>query len=118
MLFRSIKFYVCSNCNNIITATDEVLIACCGEKLKPLEGKKAEENEKLSVEKIENDYFISSEHEMTKENYIAFVALVTGDTILMKKQYPEWSLQTRIPIIGRGILYWHSTTEGLIYQSV
>ena len=115
---KKIKFYVCSNCNNIITATDEVSIACCGEKLKSLEGKKAEENEKLSVEKIENDYFISSEHEMTKENYIAFVALVTGDTILMKKQYPEWSLQTRIPIIGRGILYWYSTTEGLFYQLV
>ena len=69
-------------------------------------------------EKIENDYFVSSSHEMTKEHYISFVAMVTGDAVMMRKQYPEWNLQVRIPAFGRGRLVWYCTQHGLFYQDI
>ena len=74
--------------------------------------------EKLNVEIIENDYFISSSHEMTRKHYITFVALVTSDTVFLKKQYPEWDLQIRIPRFARGRLLWHCSEHGLFYQEI
>ncbi|MDD3409929.1 MAG: helix-turn-helix domain-containing protein [Eubacteriales bacterium] len=115
---KKLKFYVCPQCGNLITSTAEASVSCCGKKLTALTPVKAEEADKLKVEIIENDYFISSEHEMTKEHYIAFAALLTGDTLLLRKQYPEWNLQVRIPRIGHGMLVWYCTRHGLMYQLV
>lgn len=115
---KKLKFYVCPSCGNLLTGTSEVSVSCCGKKLAALVAKKAEDGEKLSVEHIENDYFISSDHEMNKEHYITFVALVTGDSVMIRKQYPEWDLQTRIPHFGHGVLYWHCVDHGFFYQLV
>lgn len=115
---KKLKFYVCPDCGNVITASAEAAVSCCGKKLTVLEEKKAQEDEKLSVELIENDYFISSSHEMTKEHHITFVAFLTGDTLLLRRLYPEWDMQTRIPVIGHGKLIWFCTKHGLHYQLI
>ena len=115
---KKLNFYVCPECGNVITAMTEAGISCCGKKLQPLEAVKAADEEKLSVENIENDYYISSDHPMLKEHYISFVALLTGDTLTLKKQYPEWDLQVRIPGRTHGKLIWYCTEHGLFYQLV
>ena len=61
-------------CGNIITATSEAAITCCGSKLEAMEPKKADESEMLSVEDTGDEWYISSEHSMTKEHYISLVA--------------------------------------------
>ena len=53
---------------------------------------------------------------MTKEHYVSFVALLTGDTLFLRRLYPEWDLQTRIPAFGHGILLWYCTKHGLFRQ--
>lgn len=115
---KQLKFYICPQCGNLITATAEAAVSCCGKKLSAIQPKKAEDNEKLSVELIENEYFISSGHEMTREHHISFVALLTGDSLILRKQYPEWDLQTRIPRLAHGIFMWHCTKHGLFYQLI
>ncbi len=115
---KKTDFYVCPKCGNIMTGMTACSVSCCGKKLLPLEAKKAEGEHQLKVEKIENDYFLSTDHPMTKDHYISFVALVTGDTMVMCKQYPEWNLQVRIPMIGHGRLLWYCTEDGLFYQNI
>lgn len=115
---KNLNFYVCPTCGNLLTSADEAAVSCCGQKLSPLEAVKAPEAERLTVELIENDYFITSSHPMTKEHYVSFVALVTGDTLILKRLYPEWDLQTRLPRIGHGKLYWYCMQHGLFYQLV
>ncbi len=115
---KKLKFYVCPSCGNLLTGTTEAAISCCGKKLQALTPHKASDTEKLTVENIENDYFISAEHEMKKSHYITFVALLTGDSIMLRKQYPEWDLQVRIPRFGRGMLMWYCTEHGLFYQLI
>lgn len=115
---KKLQCYVCPGCGNLITATGEAGVSCCGKKLSPLEAKKAQEGEKLSVEKMENDYFISSDHPMTKAHYVTFIALLTGDTVMVRKLYPEWDLQTRIPAFGHGTLLWYCTEHGLFQQYI
>lgn len=113
---KKLKFYVCKTCGNLITATGEATISCCGKRMQEEVPQKAKEEEKLKVELIENEHFISSDHEMTKDHYIAFVALLTGDSMILRKMYPEWNFQTRIPRLSRGTLLWYSTRDGLYYQ--
>ncbi len=113
---KKLKFYVCPDCGNVITAAAEAAVCCCGKKLTPLTPARAEQP--LSVESVENERFISSEHEMSKAHYISFVAFLTGDTLLLRKLYPEWDLQTRLPALGHGTLLWYCTRHGLFYQLV
>ena len=115
---RKMKFFVCPDCGNLVAAIADTSVTCCGRKLKVLEPIKAPEGEKLSVQTIEQDYFISSNHEMSRDHYIAFLAFVTSDTVILRKLYPEWDLQVRIPIISRGRLLWYCNRHGLFYQEV
>ena len=115
---KKLKFYICPVCGNLLTATADAALSCCGKKIQPLTPQKAEEPDRLRVEQIEQDYFITSDHEMTKDHYLSFTALLTGDTLFLRRQYPEWDFQTRIPRFGHGLLLWYCTRHGLYYQPV
>ena len=115
---KNAKFYVCPECRNLVFATGDAEISCCGRKLTALEMKKAEPDEKLSVEIIENDWYITTSHPMTKEHYISFVAFATGEKIEMIKTYPEWDMNVRIQKRGHGKLVWYCTNHGLFYQLI
>ena len=115
---KKATFYICPACGNVVTAMAEAAVSCCGKRLEASPPQKAEEAERLSVESVENDFFITSDHPMTKDHYITFVALLTGDRLILSKQYPEWGLQARIPASGHGRLLWHCSRHGLFYQLV
>ncbi len=113
---KRIKFYVCPVCGNLITAAADAAVSCCGKKLSPVQPQKAGDNEKLQVEIIENEFYITTSHPMEREHYIPFVALVTGDTLLLRRLYPEWDMQVRLPMLPRCRLLWYCTQHGLFYQ--
>ncbi|MCI7571269.1 MAG: helix-turn-helix domain-containing protein [Clostridiales bacterium] len=114
---KKTKYFVCPVCNNLILATGDAAIYCCGRKLEPCVMQKADDATKLNIENIEDDYYITSGHPMTKENYIAFVALSTGDRLELVRLYPEWDLQARLTR-RHGLLLYYSTSKGLIYQNI
>lgn len=87
-LLRS-KLYVCPRCGNIIHSTGEVPVTCCGGLLPALKAAPMDEAHGLTVEKVENERFVSIKHEMTKTHFISFMAYVTADVFLLKKLYPE-----------------------------
>lgn len=113
---KKIKFYVCPQCSNLLTATGDATISCCSKKLEPLPAVKGTEAHLLEVEPVEDELFVSSPHEMTKEHFITFAAYVTGDKVFLVKHYPEWNLQFRLPKFGHGKLYFHCSQHGLFYQ--
>lgn len=113
---KNSKYYVCPDCQNITVCTGDAEVSCCGKKLAALIPVKATNQEKLQVEVSDNEWYITSQHPMTKEEYISFVAFATGDRIEITKKYPEWSFDLRIKNRGHGLLIWHSTRQGLLYQ--
>lgn len=115
---KKMNFYICPTCGNMVTAMTDTTVSCCGKKLSAQQPIKAGEDEKLKVEIIDDNYFITSEHPMTREHHITFIALLTGDSIMLRKQYPEWDLQVRIPAFAHGKLLWYCTKHGLFYQYV
>ena len=115
---KKIRYYACPVCGGLSFCTGQAEVSCCGRTLSPLEPRKAREEEKLTVERVENDWFVTGDHPMRKEDYVSFVALATGDRLQVVKQYPEWDLQTRIPGRSHGMLLWYSKAQGLLYQLV
>jgi len=115
---KKMKFCICPDCGNIITSTSEADISCCGKKLNASEPKKAEENQKLKIEDMGGEWFISSDHEMTKEHYISFVAYQNDNTFVLSKQYPEWNLQVNLPLYRTGRLVWYCQKCGLLCQDI
>ncbi|MTD31955.1 helix-turn-helix domain-containing protein [Planomicrobium sp. YIM 101495] len=115
---KKANYFVCTTCHNIVLATGDVTLSCCGRKLEQLEAKKATDDNKLLLTESDQEWFISSDHPMTKEHYISFLAFATGDQIQLIKQFPEWSLQSRIPKKKHGKLLWYDTKFGLYYQLV
>ena len=115
---KKIRFYVCGKCGNMITATSEASVTCCGNKLAPLEPRKADEHEKLKIENTGGELYITSDHEMTKEHFISFAAYQNDNTLMIFKQYPEWTMQARLPLFRSGRLVWYCNKCGLLWQPV
>lgn len=115
---KKTRFYVCPDCGSITLCTGNAEISCCGRKLAALEAQKAAPEERLKVEVLEDEWFVSSDHPMEKDDYISFVAFLTGAKLELIKQYPEWNLQLRIPKRGHGQLIWYAAKEGLRYQLI
>ena len=113
---KNIKYYICPVCNNLTISTASAGIYCCGRKLDEIKPQKADENAKLTVEESDGDWYITSSHPMEKDNYISFVAFVTGDSVQIYKQYPQWNMQARIPKRRHGTLLYYSTSKGLFCQ--
>ncbi len=110
---KKTKFFVCPICGNIITSLSDIEVCCCSRKLSLLTAQKSDD---INIEQVENDWYVTCSHPMTKDDYISFIAFAAGDNLQVYKQYPEWDIQLRIPKRGRGILFWHSTTKGLFYK--
>ncbi len=115
---KKLKFYVCKDCGNIITSTSEASVTCCGNHLSAPMPRKADESQQLKVTDIGGEWYITSDHEMTKEHYISFAAFVSDSSVMMFRQYPEWSININLPIYRSGRLIWYCNKCGLLYQDI
>jgi len=115
---KKATYYVCPVCGGMTVTTGQGDLSCCGRRLTALTPKKAAEGEKLCLEKVEDEWFITSDHPMTKTHHIAFVAFASGDQLQLHRRYAEWDLQLRIPMRSHGVLLWYCTEHGLFYQYI
>ncbi len=112
------KFYVCPVCGNIIRTTGDALISCCGITLPPLEAEDVDCEHGITVEKVEDEHFITVNHEMTKSHFISFIAFLTSDRVQFVKLYPEGNAETRFQLRGRGYLYVFCNRHGLMKKKI
>lgn len=112
------KFYVCPVCGNVIRTTGNAVISCCGIALPPLEAEETDEVHEIKIEKVEDEYFLSVNHEMTKTHFISFIAHLTSDKVNFVKFYPEGNAETRLQLRGKGYLYIYCNKHGLMKQKV
>ena len=112
------KFYVCPMCGNIIHSMGDSLMSCCGITLPALEAEEADEEHTVTVERVEDEHFITVHHPMTKQHYISFLAYVTTDRMQLVKLYPEGNAETRMQLWGRGVLYWDCNRHGLYKKKI
>jgi len=112
-----LKLHVCPLCGNVIQSTGEAVISCCGIVLPALEAEPEDEAHPFRIEKAENEYYVTIDHEMSKTHYISFILAVRDDGCEMKKLYPEGNAEARFRISRTKELYYYCNRHGLFRVS-
>ena len=110
--------YVCPVCGNIIHTVGECAVSCHGIMLPVLSAEECDGEHALRIERIEDEYYISLEHSMSKEHHISFIAYETSDRFEMIRLYSEENAEARFRIHGHGILYAYCNHHGLMWEKV
>lgn len=112
------KFYICPVCGNVIHSIGEITISCHGIQLMPEMAEPANADHKLRIERLEDEYYIQVEHEMTKEHYISFIAAISTEGFQMIKLYPEETPEARLEIRGVKKIFFYCNRDGLFYMDI
>lgn len=83
------RFYVCPVCGNVVRSVGDTVVSCCGITLPPQEAEAPDEEHALRVETVEDEYYVTLAHPMTKDHYISFLAAVSDQGMQFVKLYPE-----------------------------
>lgn len=110
---KKVKFYVCPVCGNVIYATGEAVISCCGITLSAAEPED-DADFLINTQVVEDGYYVNVKHPMTKEHYISFLAAVSDFSIQFVKLYPEWEPEARFKMSGVNTIYAYCNRHGLI----
>ena len=111
---KRLKFYVCPDCGNILTATGGGELHCCGRKLEPLAARPVDQAHAVKVEEVEEDWYVTFSHPMEKDHFFRFAAYVATERVLLVRLYPEQGGEFRIPQLrGGGKLYLCCSRDGL-----
>lgn len=113
---KKFKFYRCPDCGNILTATGETAISCCGKPLLPLLAQPEDAMHTVQIEPVEDEQFITFSHPMKKEHYLCFAAMVGYSKVVIERLYPEQSCELRMPRIPGGMLYYCCSEDGLFVK--
>lgn len=116
-LLRS-ALYVCPVCGNVLHASGEALVSCCGITLPPLEAEEPDPAHAACWERLDGELCLSSGHEMTKNHFISFAAYSTTGRFELVKLYPEGPCLARFAPRGSGLLYWYCVRHGLFCQKI
>lgn len=112
------KFYICPICGNAIHSMGEAVIQCHGVQLLPAEAESPDEDHMIFIERVEDEYYVRIDHEMTKNHYISFVAASSSDRMQMVKLYPEGNAEARFKISGVKKIYFYCNRDGLFSMDV
>lgn len=111
-------FYICPICGNVVHSTGEMAASCHGIQLLPEQAEKADEKHVLSLEIMEDEYYVHINHDMTKKHYISFIAGLSSDRIQLVKLYPEGDPSARIKYSGVKRIFYYCNKDGLFYADV
>lgn len=106
-------FYVCPACGNVICATGEAMISCCGIVLPPLTHESTDESHPVHMEIVEDEIYVSMNHPMTKAHYVSFFAANSDQGMQIVKLYPEGNAEARFKRSRVSSLYACCNQHGL-----
>ena len=112
------KFYVCPVCGNVIHTMGETVIHCHGVQLLPAESEQTDENHMIFIERVEDEYYVRINHEMTKSHYVSFAAAASSDRMQIVKLYPEGNAEVRFERNGVRKIFFYCNRDGLFFIDV
>ena len=111
-------FYVCPVCGNALFARGDAMISCCGIQLPALEAEEPDAAHSMEIQRPEDELFVFSDHRMSKDHYLSFIAYMTPDRCVIKALYPEGNAEARFFFRGAGRLYYYCNQHGLFRMKI
>ena len=112
------RFYICPVCGNMIHSMGDAVIQCHGILLTPSVPEPSDERHRITVERVDDEYYVQIDHEMTKDHYISFISAVSADRIQTVKLYPEGSPEARFMMNGVKKIFYYCNQDGLYCHSI
>lgn len=110
-------FYTCPICGNVIFSLGDALVSCCGIQLLPLEAELPTDDfldqHKITIQNVEDEFFVTLDHPMTKTHHISWISCVGPDSVEIKKLYPEQNPQARFSHRGHSQFFVYCNNHGL-----
>ena len=116
-LLRS-KWYVCPICGNILHSTGAAVVSCCGLTLPPLEAELPDGDHAITVEPVEDEYYVTVDHPMEKGHFLSFLAGVSDEGVQLVKLYPEGNGAARLKLRRMKWIYAYCNRHGLFRCSL
>ena len=107
------QFYVCPVCGNVIRAIGRAVISCCGVTLPVLTAEEPDSDHLIRVQRIEDEYYVTMEHPMSREHHISFLAAVSDNAVQFVKLYPQGGAEACFRIDRGKYLYAYCNHHGL-----
>lgn len=111
-------FYSCPVCGNVIQSVGEAVVSCCGITLPPLVPEEPDADHEISLEIVEDEYFVTLDHPMRKDHYISFLAAVSDSKVQFVKLFPEGSAEARFKINRVKTVYAFCNLHGLFQLDI
>lgn len=112
------KLYICPVCGNIIWSAGESVVSCCGIRLMPETAEPQDDEHTIIAEHIEDEFYVTLKHPMTKNHSIRFLAYITADRSEIIRLYPEQEASGYFFIRGCGYIYAYCCKHGLFELKV
>lgn len=112
------QFYICPVCGNVIHTLGEAAISCHGVLLSPQQAEPADDAHPIAIEPVEDEYFVTVSHPMTKGHHISFIAALSPDRLQLVKLYPEGNAEARFKMNMVRRVYYYCNREGLFYKDL
>ncbi len=110
---RKGKFCVCPVCGNVIHTLGAAVVSCCGISLPPLEAEDPDPDHEIRLQIVEDEYYVTLDHPMTREHYVSFLAAVSDQRLQLVKLYPEGPAEARFSIERVSGLFAFCNRHGL-----
>ena len=114
-MLRSL-FYVCPLCGNVIHSLGQAAVSCCGVRLPEPEPEEAAGEHLLRISPVEDEFWVTLDHPMSKEHYISFLAAVGDQECQLVKLFPEGEAAARFKLSRVRRLYAYCNRHGLYWQ--
>ena len=111
-------FYMCPVCGNVIHTMGEAVIQCHGVQLLREEAEQTDERHMVFIERVEDEYYVRIDHEMTKQHFISFIAAVSPDRLQLVKLYREGNAEARFPMHGVKKIVFRCNRDGLFATDI
>lgn len=112
------RLYVCPVCGNVIQTIGDAVISCCGITLPPQEAESPDEDHRIHIETVEDEFYVTVDHPMSKDHYISFIFAMSDLGSQFVKLYPQGSAEARFKISRVRYICAFCNRHGLFRVSV
>ena len=89
-----------------------------GVTLLPQEAEEMDDDHRICAEIVEDEYYVSMDHPMTKEHAVSFLAAVSDQGIQFVKLYPEGAAEARFKTSRVKAMYAYCNRHGLFEMKI
>ena len=107
------RLYVCPVCGNVLYSVGDAAVSCHGVSLPPLTAEEPDDAHGFTMEKVEDEYFVSIRHPMSREHHISFIAGFSDNGVQLVKLYPEGPAEARLKISRTRKIFFYCIRDGL-----